>query len=52
MDMKDAVLETPWPEEPSPCVQMRVGPLLPEISECAKDLIHPETSSWAQSIIH
>lgn len=28
MEMRDAVLETPWPEEPTPCVQMKASPLL------------------------
>lgn len=51
MDMRDAGLETPWPEEPSPLYKCRRVP-----SYCqrppgyAKDLIQQETS-WAQSMI-
>lgn len=26
MEMRDWALETPWPEEPTPCVQMKAGP--------------------------
>lgn len=53
MEMRDAVLETPWPEEPTPCVQMKTGPLLrPETppSPCATYLIQQETLKWAQSM--
>lgn len=57
MEMRDAVLETPWPEEPTPCVQMKASPLLwqththTHTPRCAKCLIQQETFKWAQSMI-
>lgn len=46
MKMRNPVLETPWSEEPTPCVQMKASPLLWQRPPwCATYL------KWAQSMI-